>query len=84
MEGMGGYEPQIRTYFAQLKLMGVFDQVKGIVLGTFTKLIKRNGNMFAAIEIAKEYTPDLPLAVTDEVGHGPDMRALWIGGYYKF
>lgn len=37
LEALNGLEPQIRTYFAQLKQLGVFEQIAGLYVGTFTQ-----------------------------------------------
>lgn len=38
LHSYGGEVPQMTTYLAQLKQIGAFEQVKGILLGTFTKM----------------------------------------------
>jgi len=38
LEARSGQVPQMVTYLNQLKQMGVFDKVSGILLGTFTEM----------------------------------------------
>lgn len=79
LESYSGKEPRIRTYFTQLKQMGVFEEVNGILLGTFTEL-ESTGEIKAS-DILRDICADksLPIAVTDEIGHGADSKAVVIG-----
>ncbi|MDO4650426.1 MAG: LD-carboxypeptidase [Eubacteriales bacterium] len=79
LESMGGSTPQISTYMAQLSQMGVFHKVKGILLGTYTQMI-REEREYEVYEILKSYVPeDLFVAKTKQIGHGKNSRALHIG-----
>lgn len=79
LEARSGLEAQIETYMSQLAQMGVFEQVSGVLLGTFTKLEAIAG-MSRQEEILKKYVGDnLPIAVTRNIGHGTDSKAIWIG-----
>lgn len=79
LESNSGRENRIRSYFTQLKQMGVFDEVNGVLLGTFTELTQEG--VITAAEILTEVCDDkeLAIAVTDEVGHGADSKAVVIG-----
>ena len=89
LEGFSGDVPQLVSHLNQLKLMGVFEQVQGILLGTFTEMEEKNRRPSAA-ELVLELTEDveapgmaadpLPVAVTSEIGHGADSKCLRIGG----
>lgn len=74
LESYSGNENRIRTYFAQLALMGVFQDIKGLILGQFSELDQ------SGIEpmFYKEYYTG-PVARTHEIGHGQETKALWIG-----
>ncbi len=74
LESFSGNENRIRTYFAQLSLMGVFKEIKGLVLGQFSEL-DESGIEFSFYQ---EYYNG-PVARTHEIGHGKDGKALWIG-----
>ena len=76
LEALGGDVPQISTYFAQLKQLGAFEKINGILLGTFTTLEKNGGDV---CKLVKEYAGDLPIAKTNEIGHGNDSKAIIIG-----
>ncbi len=79
LESMGGGREQIAAYLAQLSQMGVFKKVKGILLGTFTQMIKdhREAEVY---EILKPYiSQDQFVYKTGEIGHGSDSCGLYIG-----
>ncbi|MBS6194991.1 MAG: LD-carboxypeptidase [Clostridiales bacterium] len=84
LESRSGGEGAIATMFAQLRQMGVFDKVRGLLLGTFTELDALSGRE-AAERIALEAVgnPRLPVARTLQVGHGQDSRALQIGSWFS-
>lgn len=79
LESLGGTVPQMVTYLSQMKQMGVFQQIKGILLGTFTKM--EEGNCSPAMEeLVLQYAgQDIPVAKTQEIGHGADSRGIIIG-----
>lgn len=82
LEALSGGEAQIRTYFAQLFDMGVFDMVSGVLLGTFTEYLKNNSKD-KLVSIVKEYVgAGKSIAITDEIGHSSLSKALNIGQIY--
>lgn len=76
LEALGGDVPQISTYLAWLKQLGAFERINGILLGTFTTLEKNGGDV---CKLVKEYAGNLPIAKTNEIGHGNDSKAIVIG-----
>lgn len=79
LEAYGGEVPQMATYLAQLKQIGAFEKVNGIILGTFTSM-EQNGCVPDMVTLIKEYAhPETPIAVTKEIGHGDDAKAIIIG-----
>ncbi len=79
LEGFHGGVAQLTAYFAQLQQMGVFAQINGLLLGTFTELEQKGYALFAA-ELAKQFAgADIPVARTGEIGHGADAKAIVIG-----
>lgn len=84
LEAMSGQVPQMVTYFSQLQQMGVFEKVKGILLGTFTKYEENTENPLIE-ELVKRYVPEhLPIVKTDYIGHGIDSKAVRIGERLRF
>ncbi|MCH5251706.1 MAG: LD-carboxypeptidase [Lachnospiraceae bacterium] len=79
LEGLSGGVGPLVSFFSQLRIQGVFEQVGGILLGTFTEMEKKK-LLPSAFEILKEMIPDpLPVAVTKEIGHGAGSRCLILG-----
>lgn len=84
IESLGGDVAKMATFLEQYKMMGVFDKVKGIILGTYTEMQR------------KEYSPsieelvleavgdrDIPIVKTEMIGHGTDSKCLVIGRNIK-
>lgn len=84
LEALGGESGQIATLFAQLDEMGVFDQVAGVLLGTFTNYEKAGLTMSVFDLLKMHISKDLPVACTREIGHGHDSKAIVIGKEYSF
>lgn len=86
LEGMGGGVAQYAAYLAQLNQLHVFEQVEGILLGTFTQM-EREGQTPTVEEMLltllhdseKERVRKLPVAKTKEIGHGINSKAIEIG-----
>ena len=80
LESLGGDVAKMRTFLTQLKLMGVFKEIKGIILGTFTEMQKNNYS--PTIEkLVKEIVNDknMPIVKTEEIGHGNNSKCMAIG-----
>lgn len=83
LEALGGMLNQMITYLAQLKQLGAFDRINGIMLGTFTRLEEMQLRQALEQEVL-DISGNLPVAVTKDVGHGRDARCAWIGKEYRF
>ena len=83
LESLGGYKAQMITYLSQLSQMGAFRKVNGIMLGTFTKLEEMGFKGFMEEEVLK-HAGSLPVAKTEEIGHGADAKCCMIGRNYHF
>ena len=84
LECMGGKSPLLISYLSQLKLLGVFDQVAGILLGTFTQH-DREGDTPNIEDLIRRFAgPDMPIARTNQIGHRRKAHAIVIGEYYRF
>ena len=80
IEGLGTSIEGFVTHLAQLKQIGVFDKISGLLIGTFTK-IEKEISIEELFELVKEYIPEhLPVVKTSEVGHAKDSKVLEIGG----
>jgi len=79
LEARSGGVPQMVTYLNQLKQMGAFEKVSGILLGTYTQM-EREACVPTIIDLVKQYVGDqLPIASTSEIGHGTDSKGIIIG-----
>ena len=80
IEGLGTSIEGLLTHLTQLKQLGVFDKISGLLIGNFTK-IEKEFSVEEIFEIIQEYIPSsLPVAKTQEVGHAKDSKALKLGG----
>ncbi|MCI7060908.1 MAG: LD-carboxypeptidase [Lachnospiraceae bacterium] len=80
LESMSGGLSRITAYFSQLQQMGVFARCAGILLGTFTQLEKEQGILAAPQLLERFVDSSVPVVKTQQIGHGPDSRAVVIGG----
>lgn len=79
LEGYNGVVPQMVTYLNQLKQMGVFDKINGILLGTFTKM-EENNCVPSMVDLVKQYAGSgIPIVETKEIGHGIHSKGIVIG-----
>ena len=79
LEALGGDVPKMAAYLSQLNQLHVFDQINGILLGTFTEM-EKNRFSPAVEELVKQYAGErLPIAKTGEIGHAKDAKAAVIG-----
>ena len=77
---MGGEAGLMSAFLNQLKQMGVFDKIQGLILGTFTKM--QESNISPTIEelvVKIINNPNLPIAKTEEIGHGANSKCIVIG-----
>lgn len=83
LEALGGMPNQMITYLAQLKQLGAFERINGILLGTFTRLEEMQMRYCLEQEVL-DISGGLPVAVTRDIGHGSDAKCAWIGKRYHF
>ena len=84
LEACSGGVMKMTTYLHQLKQIGVFEQVSGILLGTFTEMEDKQLKPTMEELVQAIVPPTLPIAATRYVGHGTDARAIMIGRDYVF
>lgn len=85
LESLGGKSAQCVTYVAALSQLGIFEKIKGILLGTFTVMEQENCTP-SAPDLILESTKKLniPVAKTQFIGHGNTSKAIEIGKFYSF
>lgn len=79
LESNGGETALIYAYINQLKQMGVLEEVKGILLGTFTNMEKKDCRPTAETMVLEMTGTKIPIAKTQEIGHGSNSKCLFIG-----
>lgn len=84
LEGYTGTVAKMETYLCQLEQLGAFRKVSGILLGTFTEMQEKNSVPAMETLIRKFAGKDLPIAVTNQIGHGTDSKGIWIGREARF
>lgn len=83
LEALNTCVPQLITFLSQLKQLHAFEQVNGILLGTFTKMEKEQMQPDASTLVSEFAGSELPIAKTAYIGHGPDSKGAVIGRYYQ-
>lgn len=79
LEGFHGTIPQIETYLCQLEQLGAFDKAAGILLGTFTQMEAEACVPNVETLVKRFAGKNMPIAVTKDIGHGTDAKAIIIG-----
>ena len=80
LESMGGDAALMSAFLNQLKQIGIFNKVKGVILGTFSKM--QADNITPTIEeltIKIINNSNLPIVKTEEIGHGANSKCIIIG-----
>ncbi|RYL88957.1 LD-carboxypeptidase [Sporolactobacillus sp. THM7-4] len=80
LEALGGGPARMASLLAQLDQLSVFEAANGILLGTFSEMQKKELTPEIeqlVLEITEKY--GLPVAKTEQLGHGENARCLPIG-----
>ena len=75
---MGGGVPQMVTFLSQLKMMHAFEQINGILLGTFSQMERDQLTPDMPQLVRQAAGPDLPIAKTPYI-----LSLIHIYGYPK-
>lgn len=79
LESLGGGVYQMRTALEQYRQMGVFQQVKGVLLGTFTRMEEEQLTPTVSEMVLNLVPANVPVAKTRYIGHYADARAVLLG-----
>ncbi len=79
LESCSGTVAKMNTYLNQLDQIGVFDQIRGVLLGTFTDMEKRACHPTMPALVKRFATGGMPIVTTGDIGHGTDSKAIMIG-----
>ena len=84
IESFSGNVSRITTLLTQYKLMGVFDEINGVILGQFTELERDNSSLYVDNLITSIIdTPNLPIIKTNELGHSSNSKSIIIGEFFS-
>src|SRR6185503_2133005 len=81
LEGWSGDPARIRGYFENLRDLGYFDSINGVLLGTFVEM-ERDGHRPTVEQILIDVLGErkhLPIAKTTQLGHYQDAHCIPIG-----
>ncbi|CUP23684.1 S66 family peptidase [Clostridium disporicum] len=80
LESMGGEAALMSAFLNQLKQLGVFDKINGLILGTFSKMQENNiSPSITELALSIIDNPTLPIAKTEEIGHSSNSKSIIIG-----
>lgn len=80
LEALSGDINKISTFLTQYKQIGAFTNINGILLGSFTELEKDfSEEEVINIILRKINNPNIPIAKTNELGHGSNSKCIAIG-----
>lgn len=84
LESRSGDVPFMISFLNQLKQMGVFRKIKGIILGTFTEMDKKKlkPDITELVTQIVDNT-EMPIVRTKDIGHSRYSAAIKIGEYIK-
>lgn len=80
LESRSGDWYRISSFFAQLEMMGVFDQISSLCLGQFTELSQK-GQYGKLVQRSQCWS--VPVTFLDCVGHSNDSKALRLEMCYE-
>lgn len=86
LESLNGTVAQMTTYLNQYKQIGVFEKVKGIILGNFTKMEESSASpTMEQLVVDILDNEAMPVVKTYQIGHGHDSKCIVIGEniYFK-
>jgi muramoyltetrapeptide carboxypeptidase LdcA involved in peptidoglycan recycling len=85
LESYSGGVAQMATCLNQLKQMGAFNSIAGLLLGTFTEMEETQQEP-DIVELVLKVTEGLalPIAKTADIGHGHTSKCLIIGKHQAF
>lgn len=79
LESYGGDVAKMETYLCQLQQLGAFNKVAGILLGTFTQMEEEAYEPAMETLVQRIVGSEVPIAMTRNIGHGTDAKAIMIG-----
>lgn len=79
LESYSGTVGKMETYLCQLQQLGAFSKAAGILLGTFTEMETEGCEPTIETLVKRIAGEEIPIAVTRQIGHGTDAKAIVMG-----
>lgn len=83
LESYGGNKNFIISCLNQLKQIGCFEKIKGVIIGRFIEFENKFGRKLL-LEIFESFLVNKPIIETEQIGHQEDSKAIYIGKRYDF
>lgn len=85
LESFSGNPAKMVTYLTQYKNLGIFKDIKGLILGEFTEMESDNLKP-DILEILDRVLGEvsIPILKTEDLGHGQNAKCIPIGKYLSF
>lgn len=82
LESLSGNVSKMATALEQYKQIGAFENINGIILGTFTEM-EREGYELDIVSLLRNTIKNynIPIVKTCDLGHGQDAKVIKIGGF---
>lgn len=80
LESYSGDVAKMITFLNQYKQMGVFEQINGLIVGSFSEMEQKQlqPDIVSLVQRIID-KPDLPIVKTFQIGHGSDSKCAIIG-----
>lgn len=80
LESQSGGRERIQAFLDQMEQMGIFDEISGMILGTFSQLDREEGpNAIEQMVWKILEHREIPIGRTMEIGHGQDSKGMILG-----
>ena len=80
LESLGGGPGRMASLLSQLRQTGYFDQLGGVLLGSFTQMaVESQQPTIEELVLDAAHDYHFPIAMTQQVGHGDDAHCLPLG-----
>lgn len=77
LESLGGGVERAAACLSQLRQLGVFKRIKGIILGQFTYMTENNCKPLIEEIVLREIEGEnIPIARTYQIGHSKDSKSI--------
>ena len=85
LESLSGGLSRISSYLHEYYMLGVFDKIKGLIIGNFSELQEKFGRQ-SVLDVFEPYLDksNYPIIITDELGHNVADKCIPFGFFNFF